>query len=143
MESTYELKGVLSSTDPYGRLRLVINKTLKATKEKNGSWDLLQKIIPDKANHNKPYITNKEPGTEREGECLISLPGKGGKGSPQEQKHERLLELAKELHGQEVQITVRPKEYSFLSTANHNYNREISGTRLLFINIQPLQNATT
>jgi len=48
----------------------------------------------------------------------------------------RVLNLASELRGKEVVVTVRPKRYSFVSSAAHNFGEEVAGTSLQFVGIE-------
>lgn len=146
-DSTLELTGILATTDPYERLRLCLVDGLETPTVEGGrlasdhSWARLRDAVPESKNYNVPY-TFPQGGAPDDagirGECWVTLPtpARGARGRATREQRGRILALAKELRGQEVVLTVRPKRYSFVSQAAHNQGEEIAGTSLLLCNIE-------
>ena len=143
MADTIELTGILATTDSFERLRLCLVDFLETPAQKGGrqvvdsSWARLRAAVPFTTNYNIPYdfpLNGAPDDAGIRGECWVSLPN--GRTKTGRLQKARILNLASELRGKEVVLTVRPKRYSFVSSAAHNYGEEIAGTSLQFVGIE-------
>lgn len=124
------LTGVLAKSDPSGRLRLCLVDVLESRGGAyDGSWRRLRAAIPPSAAYAVPYrfdLGGAPDDAGVRGECWITLPrGKA--------RRRRLAEYAAALVGKEVEVTVRPKRYSFVSWARHNHGATVAGTSLQYV----------
>ena len=140
---TLELTGILATTDSYERLRLCLVDVLETPTYVGGrlvadsSWARLRDAVPYTTAYNVPYdfpLNGAPDDAGIRGECWVSLPG--GRARATVAQRARIVALAAELRGKEVVLTVRPKRYSFVSTAAHNYGDEVAGTSLQFVGLE-------
>lgn len=138
------LTGILGTTDSYDRLRLCLVDVLPSRENdrKAGadqSWAVLRRAVPASDDYAVPYdfpLGGAPDDAGIRGECWVTVPG--GRGKAAQGRRQRILNLAAELRGKEVTLTVRPKRYSFTSGASHNAGADVAGTSLLLVTIESL-----
>lgn len=142
---TLELTGILAATDAHERLRLCLVDVLEGERPvPDNTWTRLRKAVPP--SYGKAYavpydlpLGGSPDDAGIRGECWVSLPraAPGKRGRLARDHRARILALAAELRGKEVVLTVRPKRYSYISQARHNYGEEVAGTLLQFVTLEP------
>lgn len=131
-----ELTGILGASDPQGRLRLCLVDRLETRGEAyDASWRMLVRAIPQGGPGAAAVPYRLDNGGESDsagvrGECWITVPSA---------RRARVEELARELRGREVLITVRPRRYSFDSRSARNRGARVEGTSLAFVGLEALE----
>jgi hypothetical protein len=137
MAASFDLTGLMGQTDPKGRLTLYFVERLAATDRKDTSMEWLRTRAPKKEDLRVPYRmtdTGQPDADGIRGMCWATLNYRGARGADRKR---RILELADQLRGEEVVLTVQPRFYEFES-ARGTVER---GTMLQFVGLERLRAA--
>ncbi len=137
-----KLTGKLTTPDAFGRIRLLLIDRLESESyREDHTWETLLRAVPLSARR-MPYrffnYANGECHVDEggvRGEALLTIPGPS--------RHATLdkaawLKYSAELRSQEVEAHVLIKNYSFVSTAEHNRGERVTGTALYIEHMKPL-----
>ena len=131
----FDLTGILGTSDPQGRLRLCLVDGLETRGGAyDASWRALVRAVPRGAPSSAAVPYRLDNGGESDsagvrGECWITV-------APA--RRARVEEYARTLRGREVQLTVRPRHYAFVSRSARNRGARVEGTSLVFVGLEPL-----
>ena len=139
--STLTLTGRLTTPDTFDRIRLLLVDVLEAYNgREDHSHEHLRRSIPQYKDYKVPYRFFTTPDGAYlpdevgvYGEVLFTIPRTGRATD----KATWLVRVA-ELRNCEVRIQAKVRRYKFVSKAEHNRGKEVSGTSLTIQTLEPL-----